>query len=157
MFRRVLLLGLILAGFFPVTAAADESGFVSLLLSNATATRSDSHTLFVCRVSLDNRTPDDLTVRTTFSSVFDGLELIVTTPDGRTIAQQSYVQHQSPFPPDGRVLDLKRGSTGQELGFPIAELPADLRRVKVRLVGILPGSGYRRRLASETLDIEIKR
>jgi hypothetical protein len=157
MFRRSLLLILLLAASATDFAAADDTGFVSLVLSETKATRGDLDTLFVCRVSLDNRTVDDLTVRTTFYSVFDGLELIVTTPEGRTLAQQPYIHHQSPRAPDGRKMDVKRGVTTRELRFPIRDLPADVRQVKVRLVGTLPDSGYRRLLASETLEVKIDR
>jgi len=129
---------------------------VSLLLSKATAERREQDTLFRCDAVLDNATGNDLTVRSNFSSVFDGLELVVTTTEGKILAQQGYTWHQSPFAPPGRSFKLKQGPTQGALGFPLRDLPVETKTLKVRLVGTLPGSDYRHILSSETLEVKIK-
>lgn len=65
--------------------AEEKAGFVSLILSKASAEWLDHDILFRCEVSLDNATGKDLTVRSHFASVFDGLELVVTTVDGKVL------------------------------------------------------------------------
>jgi hypothetical protein len=138
-------------------ALADESKpTVSLLLSSASAERDEHDTLFRCEVLLDNATGKELTVRSNFSSAFDGLELVVTTREGKTLAQQPYTWHQSPFAPPGRDFTLKQGSTTATLVFPIRDLPGDVKVLKVRLVGTLPGSAYRRILSTETVEVKVK-
>jgi hypothetical protein len=42
------------------------------------------------------------------------------------------------------------------LVFPVGKLPAREKVFKVRLVGTLPGSGFRRILSTETLEVKIK-
>lgn len=136
------------------TAAAEPA--VSLLLIKTTAERLGTDILFRCEVAIDNDTGRDLTVRSNFNSVFDGLELVVTTLEGKTLAQQGYTFHQSPFAPPGRVFALNQGKTADTLVFPLSALPEGMRAFKVRLVGTLPGSMHRRILSSETLVVEIK-
>jgi len=129
---------------------------VSLLLSRVSADRTKSSTLFRCEVSLDNATGRDLTVRSTFSSVFDGLELVVTNKEGKTLVQQAYISHQAPFAPPGREFPVKKGTTMGKLVFPVRVVPGNPKEVKVRLVGTLPGSGLRRILSTETITVKIK-
>jgi hypothetical protein len=136
---------------------ADESKpAVSLVLSKASAERDEHDTLFRCEAVLDNATGKDLTVRSNFSSAFDGLELVATTKEGKTLAQQPYTWHQSPFAPPGREFILKQGTTEATLVFPVRDLPRDAKVIKVRLVGTLPGSGYQRILSTETIEVEVK-
>jgi hypothetical protein len=139
----------------PACAAAEKPG-VSLLLSKASAERQQGDVLFQCEAVLDNDTGDPLKVKSNFSSVFDGLELIVTDKDGKTLAQQGYTWHQSPFSSSGRDFVLKKGATSAKIVFPIGGLPNDSKVVKVRLVGMLPGSAYNRILSTETLEIKVK-
>jgi len=129
---------------------------VSLILSKVTAERSGDDTLFRCEVSLDNATGKELSVRSNFFSAFDGLEVVVTTTDGKTLAQQTYIFHQSPFAPPGREFVLKKGSTAKTLAFPVQAFPGDVKVVKVRVVGTLPGSSYQRILSTETIEVKIK-
>jgi len=129
---------------------------VSLVLSRAAAERREQDTLFRCEASLDNATGKDLSVRSNFFSVFDGLELVVTNKEGKTLAQQPYIFHQSPFAVRGRGFTLKKGTTAGTLVFPIRELPGAAKVVKVRMVGTLPGSGYQRILSTETIEVKIK-
>ena len=139
------------------TQAAVPNPAVSLILSKATVERHAPDILFRCEVVLDNATGRDLSVQSNFSSIlFDGLELVVTTKDGKTLAQQPYVYHQAPFSPDGRKGTLKQGSTPRTLVFPIRDLPGDAMTVKVRLVGHLPGSDYRRILSTETIEVDLQ-
>jgi hypothetical protein len=137
---------------------ADEPNpTVSLVLGKASAERREQDTLFRCEASLDNATGRELSVRSNFYSAFDGLELVVTRMEGKTRVQQSYTFHQSPFTPLGRDFTLKKGFTTANLVFPIQNFPSDAKVVKVRLVGTLPGSGYRRILSTETLEIKMKK
>src|SRR5262245_13867021 len=92
---------------------------VSLLLPKASAEQNELDTLFRCEVVLDNATGKDLTVRSQFSSAFDGLELVVTTAEGKMLAQQPYTFHQAPFAPPERDFILKQGKTAATLKFPI--------------------------------------
>jgi hypothetical protein len=138
--------------------SADEpKPTVSLILSSASAQRRERDTLFRCKVSLDNATGKDLSVRSNFFSVFDGLEVVLTSKEGKTLAQQLYTFHQSPFTSRGREFTLKKGTTAATLVFPVREVPGDPRVVKVRLVGTLPGSGYRRILSTETIEVTINK
>jgi len=42
-----------------------------------------------------------------------------------------------------------------KLVFPMPALPRDLKTVKVRLAGTLPGSSYQRILSTETLEVKL--
>jgi hypothetical protein len=141
----------------PAAVGQDDRPVVSLLLTKASAEFVEQDTLFKCTAILENVAGKELTVRTNFFSVFDGLELVVTAPDGKVLAQKAYVWHQSPYEL-GRKLALKPGRTEGELRFPISakDLSRDLKAVKVRLVGTLPGSEYERLLSTETLEVRIK-
>src|SRR5260370_41805070 len=112
---RSLLAPLALATIFLSTGrpalAEEPKPTVSLILSKASAERDEHDTTFRCAAALDSATGKDLTVRSSFSSAFDGLELVVTTKEGKTLAQQPYTFHQSPFAPTGRDFTLKQGST----------------------------------------------
>lgn len=137
------------------SAVGEERKMVSLLLTKASAKRDTDDVLFRCDAVLDNTTGKDLTVRSPFFSAFDGLELVVTTPDGKVLAQQQYIRHQSPYGPL-RDFTLRPGRNEDLLVFPMRGLPADGKAFKVRLVGTLPRSGYDRILSSETLEVQVK-
>ncbi len=139
------------------TPAADPEPLVSLLISKVTAARVEECTHFDCEATLDNATGRDLTVRSMFFSAFDGLEIVVTTPEGKVLAQQDYTYHQSAFKFVGRDFPVKSGKTVKKLRFSLAGLPEDTRTLRVRLVGTLPGSSYKRILSSETLAVEVKK
>src|SRR5262249_5568859 len=137
---------------------------VSLLLTKVSAERAGEDTRFTCHARLVNGTGEDVTARSNFSApLFDGLEVVLTTSEGTVLVQQPYTYHQSPFfsPLDargGRVGVLKKGATVDgKLVFPVDKLPADLKVVKVRLVGTLPNSTYKRILSSETIEVEIRK
>ena len=138
------------------SSAADPEPTVSLLLLKGSAERWGQDIHFRCEVVLDNDTGRDLAVRSNFTSVFDALQIVITTPVGKVVAQQGYSFHQSPFAPPGRDFPLKKGKTEGTLLFPVGGLSADVRALKIRLVGTLPGSGYERILSSETLAVEVK-
>src|SRR5262245_54273886 len=102
--------GLLLALSAPVLGAAappawtlsatdDPDPTVSLVLTAVSAERYNSETVFRCEVILDNSTGRELRVLTTFGSVFDGLELVVTNKVGKTLVRQPYTYHQAPFSP----------------------------------------------------------
>jgi hypothetical protein len=153
---RILLIATSVGCVLGPSAAADSEPAVSLLLRKASAERWEKHILFQAEVALDNATGRDLAVRSNFFSAFDGLQLVVTTAEGKVLAQQGYTFHQSPFTASGRDFPLKQGTTARTLVFPIGRLPKNAGSLKVRLVGTLPGSGYERILSSETLVVEIK-
>lgn len=110
-----------------------------LLVSKITANREDNETHFSMAVKLVNATGEDLTVRTTFNTVFDGLVLEVTGKHRKVLARQPYTAQQSPRQPSGIELSLKQGVTKGELEFSISDLPKDAKTVRVRLIGSLPG------------------
>src|SRR4051812_3343343 len=91
--------------------AGEPKPMVSLKLSKPSAERDGNRTRFRCEAILDNATGRDLTVRSHFNSAFDGLELVVTSKDGKILAQQSYTYHQSPVSPKERDFILKKGDT----------------------------------------------
>jgi len=154
---RAIVLCVGLGAIFAMTVTAGEpEPNVSLILSKASVAQLELDVLFRCEVSLDNAVGKELTVRSNFYSAFDGLELVVTNREGKTLVQQPYIFHQSPFAPAGREFALKEGTTKATLGFPVQGLPRDAKVVKIRLVGTLPGSGYQRILSTETIDVKIK-
>jgi hypothetical protein len=157
---RTLILSVILGTVLAIPAtASDPEPAVSLILSKASAAKSGQDILFRCEVILENEMGRDLSVRSNFSSACDGLELIVTDKKGKTLIQRPYIYHQSPFgsdPHGARKFAVKEGATEARLVFPISELPANPKVVKVRLVGTLPGSGYERILSTDTIEVQIK-
>jgi hypothetical protein len=129
---------------------------VSLVLTGASAQQREQDVFFTCDATLDNATGKELTVRSSFSSVFDGREVVVTTREGKVLAQQGYTFHQSPFSPPGRDFTLKRGRTSSTLVFPVRGLPAEVKALKVRLVGTLPGSEYPLILSSDMIEVKVQ-
>jgi hypothetical protein len=99
-------------------SCADESKpGVSLILVRASAARQEHDILFECEARFDNATGNELAVRSKFHSAFDGLELVVTDKDGKTLAQPPYIWHQSPFTVNGRDFILKEAAHQQEWCF----------------------------------------
>ncbi len=129
---------------------------VSVRLTKVSAERHENETWFYCTVKLDNETGHNLIVHSHFSSAFDGFEIIVTSKEGKNIVQKGYTLHQSPFG-QNREFVLKKGSTTQELLFPIPEFPADIKSVNVQLIGKLYGSAYERKLSTQTVAADIKK
>jgi hypothetical protein len=140
----------------PASPAAAPVPLVSLLISKVTAESEGPYIVVTCNATIDNATGGDLTVRSQFYSAFDGLEIVVMTREGKVLAQQSYVYYDSAFKLFGRDFPLKKGKTVKELRFPLEHLPVGIRSLRVRLVGTLPGSSYKRTLSSETLAVEVK-
>jgi hypothetical protein len=93
-------------------------------------------------------------VTTNFSSPFDGLEIVVRSEEGRELARQAYIHHQSPSAEDQRI-PVAPGPTTQTLRFPIAELNDVSGTVHVKLAGGLPGTGIRGGLLSNEVDVVI--
>ena len=134
---------------------ADDK-FVSVVVSKASGTRLARNNVgFELEVAVDNSTGKDITTRSHFYSAFDGMVLVVTDKNGKTLAQQSNILHQSPTA-ELTPHVLKAGTTSEKLGFCIPDFPMDLTAVKVRLVGFLPNSDYKRILSTETMEVEIK-
>ena len=135
--------------------ADEEEPFVSLILTEASAELdSNGDTLFTCEIKIANSTKEDLVVESRFNSALDGLALVVTNIDGRTLAQQGYTYHQSPRA-ELKKFVLKKGESKTTLVFPLSHFAAD-ERLKVRLVGFLPGSSYGRILSTDTKTISVK-
>jgi len=129
---------------------------VVLDLVRATAERLDGGgVLFWCEATLRNASGAELQVRTNFSSVFDGVDLLVLGNSGETLHRQPYVFHQSPYSFHGRNLPLKAGETRETLRFPVLDLPGDLRSARILLAGVLPGSERSGRLRSGSVTVAI--
>jgi hypothetical protein len=157
---RMLPLTVTLATFLSASqtaTSAEPNPVVSLFLNKVSAESSAGDILFRCEVDIDNATGRELTVKSNYFSAFDGLEIVVTTPEGKVLAQQNYAAHQSPFDSEPREFPLKQGKNTKTLKFPIVELPNDAHTFKVRLVGTLPKSGYDRILSSETLVVKLEK
>lgn len=148
-----------LAAFFLVCAsssfAEEWKPAISLILAKVSAQRDEIDTLFTCEVVLDNATGKEVTVHTRFSSVLDGLDLVVTTKGGRILAQRPYIWHQSPFEKTKKLV-LEQGETKHSLVFPVRDFPKDAKEVKVRLVGTLPKSDYPWILSTDTIETKVK-
>lgn len=129
---------------------------VSLEMRNVSAEYGEDIIFFHADVTIDNAIGRDLAVRSNFYSVFDGLQLVVTSAEGKILAQRGYTSHQSPATPWGRDFPLNQGKTEGTLVFPIDGFPKDVRSLKVRLVGPLRGSGYDGILSSESIVVEVK-
>jgi len=149
-------LAVVLAGFGGPLVAAEPEPIVSLILSKASAKVNDPDVLFVCEFTIDNATGKELVVKSHMNSAFDGLELVVTDKDGKTLAQQQFIYHQSPYSGDTRDFPIKRGTTSGKIAVPIRDLFKPGQALKVRVVGTLPGSSYERILSTETLDVTVK-
>ena len=147
-----LTLGLSLLLVSGVSTRADEKNpGVSLMLSKVAARRDSKGTDFHCQVTVDNHTGKEIAVTSNFFSVFDGLELVVTNIDGKVLKQQAYTSHQSPSTLDGREFILKRGTTKKSIVFPMTSFGIVGQSLKIRLVGTLPGSSYKRILSTATI------
>jgi RNA polymerase sigma factor (sigma-70 family) len=130
---------------------------VSLVLSKASAERRDKDVLFRCEAILDNATGKELSWQTSFVSTFPGLGLVVTDKDGRELAQE-FSSQQSTGDYIVPILSnyvLKQGNTPVRLVFAV-ELPREVKVVKVRLLGALPGSNYKHLLSSDTLELTLR-
>ncbi len=140
----------------PTTSAqAERSGPpVVIAIDNVSATRGEGGLLITCEATLFNRTGAPLPVTTNFSSPFDGLEIVVRSEEGRELARQAYIHHQSPSAEDQRI-PVAPGPTTQTLRFPIAELNDVSGTVHVKLAGGLPGTGIRGGLLSNEVDVVI--
>ena len=149
-------LGLSLLLVSGVSTRADEKNpGVSLMLSKVAARRDSEGTGFHCQVAIDNHTGNEIAVTSNFFTVFDGLELVVTDIDGKVLKQQPYTFHQSPFTPDGREFILNRGKTKRSIVFPVTSFGMVGQSLRVRLVGTLPGSSYKRILSTDTIKTVI--
>ena len=133
---------------------------VSLILSKASAERLTpspplkSQVLISCEVMVNNQTGKTLKVTSDRGSAYDALEIVVTRSDGTILAQQPYGDQfgLGTF----SLFELRDGKNTKTLVFPIADaVPSDLDVIKVRLVGTLPGSGYKRIISSYTFEVKI--
>ena len=148
-------LGVILASAGSPSLADDLKPAVSLFLSKVSVERGAS-TRFGCEVVLDNATGKALVVRSCCGSAFDGLQLVVTTKEGKALVQQTYSFSKSPFASE-RECPLKQGRTTATLWFPVRrDLLEDAEVVRVRLVGMLVGREYQHILSTETIEVEVK-
>jgi hypothetical protein len=83
-----------------------------------------------CTATLKNDSGIELQVRTNFSSVYDGIEILVLRGSGEKLLQQPFVYHQSPYSFRGRDLPLKSRETRETLRFPV-DLPKDTPSVRL--------------------------
>jgi hypothetical protein len=132
-----------------------QSAFATLAIAEIDAVRQAGGLQVSCRATFRNLTSEPIGVRTNFSSVFDGLNVVVSAADGTELKRQAYVHHQSPQAPDGVPLELPVGETTQRLLFPLETFPAGISGVRVRLEGGLPGVAGSVGLRSEDVDVTI--
>src|SRR5262249_49480224 len=124
----------------PPPGPADEVEFVTLSAKQVTAKVRTSDVFVTCKAVIDNQTGRKLVVKSSFYSAFDGLSIVVTDQNGKNLAEQPYTAHQSPYaPPPGREYPLALGKTERQLVFPICDFSREEKKIKVRLVGTLPG------------------
>lgn len=135
-------------------ANADDKPKVSLILSKATALR-DTNAYFGCEFVIENSTGKEVKVQSNFYSAFDWLKVIVTTKDGKVLAQQSQTLHQSPRAEKSEFL-IKNGRTSDKVGIVVPNFPKDVSVVKIRLVGTLPDNEKMHKLETEAIEIEVK-
>lgn len=133
----------------------DDKPRVDLTLTKVMAERfNDGDVLVICDVVLDNQTGRGLKVRSNFTSPFDGLMIVVRDEKGKLILRQGHTWHQAPFAPPGREFPLQTGENKGELRFPL-RLPADMKNIRVMLVGTLPGSGYDELIYTDVVPVTI--
>ena len=151
--------------FFSTSLLADEQQktdkpangkrFVSLILAKASAERRPSGLVVRCEAILENATGQTVTGSFQYLSLFDLVEVVVTTKDGKTLAQQPYFYNSPLSLP--RRFELKPGKNSDSLVFTLTDgVLKNLSEFRIRLVGTLPGSEYKRILSSETLEVEVK-
>ncbi|HEY3358023.1 MAG TPA: hypothetical protein VGQ83_32540 [Polyangia bacterium] len=127
---------------------------VEVMLVRASAS-GEAHDLLVrVTATLRNRSGAPLTVRSNFGGVFDGLTLVATAADGRELARQAYIYHQSPYAQDTPYV-LPPGDTTRELVFPLAALKDPPAVVRLRLVGGLPGTPITAGLQSQVVTVAV--
>jgi hypothetical protein len=98
-------------------------GDVLLTIQDASARQEPEYLDVTCTAVLNNRTASSLVVTSVFYSAFDGLRLIVSSEDGKRLAEQPYVLHQSPSSIPGRPFVLPSGCTTQRMTIPVFKLP----------------------------------
>ncbi|MBI5500554.1 MAG: hypothetical protein HY907_09945 [Deltaproteobacteria bacterium] len=108
-----------------------------------------------CQATLRSLASGPITVRTNFASVFDGVSVVLSGPDGAELKRQAYIHHQSPYSSDGVPVELAVGETTQELVFPLFDFTTELPVVRVRLEGDLPRVPGSAGLRSEELDVTV--
>lgn len=130
---------------------------VSLALEGVSAKRSGekSDVFFECKVIIRNDTGTALSVRSHFYSIYDGLDLVVFDESGAKLIQQPYIWHQSPYSAQARPFPVARGAHRSTLVIPVSGLKPDLRKVKVQVVGVLPGCDRAGVLVSGLVDVAI--
>lgn len=129
---------------------------VRLVLDSARAkTRSSGDIFFECEATLINTSGAPIQTQTNFSSVFDGISIVIQNDRGDLLHEQAYVYHQSPYAEHQRV-DLAAGSTRKKIVFPVAVWDAGTTdELRVHLEGGLWGSAYSKGLVSNELRVRI--
>ena len=127
---------------------------IELSLSKASAFWNGDQVLVVCDAVIDNRTAAAVSVRSNFFSAFDGVSLVVRNAKGKELFRKSYIAHQSPQAPPGKLYGLAVGENRKELRFPV-DLPKGTDTIRVSLVGTLPGSGRDDLLLSDVIEVKV--
>lgn len=130
---------------------------ISLALKAASAERGDEDVTFRFEVTIDNATGKEVITKSAFSSIFDGLDLIVMDADGKLLVRQGYTFHQSPVRLNKKKFILKPGKTSGVLLFPVRKSFKVGQVLKVRLDGTLPNSPYTKLLSTNTKEIRVER
>jgi hypothetical protein len=135
------------------------SGYVSMILSSASFDPEGSGFQMRCKVTLVNDTGKELVVESGFNgpSVHDAIELVITDKNGITQEQVYYAYHKNPLFNRVKEVTLARGRTESTISFPLSNTESLPSIIKVRLVGVLPGSGYSRIFSTETVEVTLVR
>ena len=100
-------------------------GYLSLILSGASAERDSDIVTFHCDVVLENSTGSEIQVVSHFGAQLDGIDLVVTDDEGRILAQQPFTYHQSPIYREATRVAIEEG---QNLLDPFLPRPRGKRR-----------------------------
>ncbi|MBI5488389.1 MAG: hypothetical protein HY905_13735 [Deltaproteobacteria bacterium] len=128
---------------------------VLLEFSDVEVVREDDGMMVTCQAKFQSLASGPITVRTNFASVFDGLAVVLSGPDGTELTRVPYINHQSPYSSEGSDMELPVGETTQRLVFPLFGFTTDLPVVRVRLEGDLPRVPDSAGLRSEEVDVTI--
>lgn len=132
-----------------------STGPVRLSLQSVSARRmSSGDVLFECEATLINTTGAPITTLTNFSSVFDGISIVIHNDRGDLIHEQSYLYHQSPYAEDQPVV-LPAGPTPKRIVFPISDWDAGAGVLRVHLKGGLLGTIYKDGITSNERSVHI--
>jgi hypothetical protein len=148
-------------GLMSVCAFAGSTN-VTIQMQSATAVRQtmvvgDVHTNFVsfaCDVVLDNQTGAMLSV-TGLYSPFDDMSLVAFDSKGNEVARRRHYEGMANAQNQTFVVPV--GQSTEKLIFTWVSVPKSMQTVKIRIQGTLPDSSYKGSIASNVVEVEIKK